>query len=492
MQSHEALYCQRVNTPLSTKNLDATKVVPRPPSRALYKDDSECGDDGEFCGPTRLSIKRDGFFSGNASSINSRLIYLADIGRCDLYGRSATRIEDDYKIPERGLETWFTLSSEDFKKKQRARLASNEPRLIELAVAPDFHEIVAGRVPIPFNISIEELIKRLVEVDGLSYVRYSINRLMTCHGLITDAFWWIFLDKFFTSTKSRNEFSADEVKACQEQLIYCIAEKFVALILDGENKGKKDEGFVGNCHVQFFNQLAKLLALVVYSAFCHAWKDSWRRFVDPMFRQYLIDQLSLWVEGIKHVPGEGDDDHLWKRVEPFMLRKDRSTSESNNKNDKSRVKTVASHLNNILGVESTPVNERHKWKRGMARLTILNKIGGQAMSPAEMDKMMEKRMSRRRETVSSKRMSIKVEDRAHMMLNHEKTMAFDSSKFDVNGCSPLFELVFPSSKSQMLVSRRNCLSKQHWKSNPLEKSYQHMKEARNCMRRAKKFNSNIH
>jgi len=256
--------------------------------------------------------------------------------------------------------------------------------------------------------------------------------------------------------------------------------------------------FVGNRHVQFFNQLAKLISLVVYSGFCHAWKDSWRRFVDSKFRQYLMDTLSLWIEGIRHIPGEGEDDQLWRRVEPFMLRKDRlnsskkgkNTSNSdieNNNSNKSRkagAKTVAIHLEETLGNDSV-FGEQQRWKKGYTRITILNKLG------CSNNNLPIARMSRRRETMGAGRMSIKTGERTGLMINKEKSLTFDSSKFDINGCSPLFEMVFPSNKSQILVSRRNCLDKPDWKDNPLVKTQNYIGNARSCYKRAKKFNSNL-
>ena len=509
---------QRVDSPIATRNLDATKIKPRPPSSCFSRNtvksrNEKFRESKEIKKEVETRVKkidlthRDGFFCGTADSINSRLIYLADIGRCDLYGKSAKRMGGDQEAllaisnktggTSSDVTRWVTLSNEEFKKKQRARLASNEPRLIETYEAPGFEDVIHERIPLPFNISIDELVEKIEEVDDINYKWYCINRLKTCHGLIKDAFWWIFFDRFFAATKNRNSFTAEQVQACKDELIYKIAQKFVKIILDSEQKSASSS-FVGNRHVQFFNQLAKLVSLIVYSGFCHAWKDSWRRFVDSGFRQYLMDTFSLWIEGIRHIPGEGEDDQLWQRMEPFMLRKDRLNSNKKGKSEDSNSeekgssskrsskggKTVASHLEETLGNDIC-FGEQQKWKRGLTRITIFNKLGNSN------NNIPNARFSRRRETVTMGRMSIKCGEKNSLLISKDKSLTFDSSKFDINGCSPLFQMVFPSNKSQILVSRRNCLDKPDWKDNPLVKTQNYINNARTCYKRAKKFNSNL-
>ena len=145
---------QRVDSPIITRNLDATKIQARPPSscisRPILKSRNErfreISENGENLSQNPAIKKvdlthRNGFFCGTSKTINSRLIYLSDIGRCDLYGKSAKRLSgDDSKIlklqnSSSDLTRWITLSNEEFKKKQRARLASNEPRLIETYIS---------------------------------------------------------------------------------------------------------------------------------------------------------------------------------------------------------------------------------------------------------------------------------------------------------------------------------------------------------------------
>ena len=173
---------QRVDSPITTRNLDATKIKPRPPSSCLSRNQNKKPQSDQF---KKVDLThREGFFCGTADSINSRLIYLADIGRCDLYGKSSKRMGGDdeglLNINQRNnnsndstdVTKWVTLSNEEFKKKQRARLASNEPRLIETYEAPNFEDVIHDRIPLPFNISINELILKIEEVDDINYKLY--------------------------------------------------------------------------------------------------------------------------------------------------------------------------------------------------------------------------------------------------------------------------------------------------------------------------------
>ena len=193
---------QRVDSPIATRNLDATKIKPRPPSSCFSRNtvksrNEKFRESKEIKKEVETRVKkidlthRDGFFCGTADSINSRLIYLADIGRCDLYGKSAKRMGGDQEAllaitnktggTSSDVTRWVTLSNEEFKKKQRARLASNEPRLIETYEAPGFEDVIHERIPLPFNISIDELVEKIEEVDDINYKWYRVV-LQKCQG----------------------------------------------------------------------------------------------------------------------------------------------------------------------------------------------------------------------------------------------------------------------------------------------------------------------
>merc|ERR1711915_958111 len=113
MQTHEAILSQRVNSPLKIRNLDATKIKVRPPSRALdllksrenrntpyselstYKrlfsnDDTKeilsINEDPQTVQIRKLDVlRREDFFRGDLDSVNANLGNVVNIGRCDLY-----------------------------------------------------------------------------------------------------------------------------------------------------------------------------------------------------------------------------------------------------------------------------------------------------------------------------------------------------------------------------------------------------------------------
>jgi len=493
MQTHEAIHYQRVNTPLTTENLDATKIVPRPPSRAIKKPTKQ----NSSVSNVDLITSREGYFSGTATSINSRLIHLADIGRCDLYGRSGRCPRDsDYALPKREMNHWFTISSEDMRKKKQTRLSnSSDNRLINEFKTPPLKSIIAGDEPLPFSINPSFLVDTIdVNVDNIRYKKYTINLLNKSHGFIVDTWWWIYLDRFCLKSENRLDFSKADLEKARNKLMFKISDKFINIVFESERLSQRD--FMGNCHVQFFRQLAKLMALVIYSGFCHAWMNDRPIFVNAEFHQYLLDRFSLWIEGIRHMP-QRDQDVNWRRVEPPKMRKNQASSNQSNSKGSKGAASMNCDFRTYLESQ-TGEGQSTRWQQARTRFTVMKNLGqnmrdgdGGQMSE-EMASQVQRRMSQRRKTVAS-RGSIKTEDMLKLRLSanshsisDERTVTFHSSKFDVNGCSPLFELAFPSNKTQTLVSRRSCAPKEKWRENPLVNSAQHIATAKGCVKRVKK------
>lgn len=239
----------------------------------------------------------------------------------------------------------------------------------------------------------------------------------------------MFLDQFGNNQKFA--YDAVQLKATKIKLKDKISTKFLDLILKSEINGS----FRAAGHKCFFNQLYKFVALITYSIFCYAWPDSWRRFVAEDFRQYLVDRFSLWFEGIKHVPGEGEDDHLWMLMEPEMLRSNDSDPFSSNNSKKNDLPTYLQKTIGVIKVEENPKNKYTRMRRG-GKLRHLKSLWRQQISlPSDL-----------------------------------KCMQFEAAKFDINGCSPLIEPKVKSKKAEWLVSRREVVDKNYWKINPLDKS----------------------
>merc|ERR1711988_380729 len=273
-------------------DLDATKYNRLPPSFSLkHKKPSKFEDTSAFC--------------GSKSSLNSRIIHLADLGRCDLY--SEKKQSEDPNELEKLKEPIFLLGQDKTSSELKKTLSKSKqsmlklPKLVELAVPPKLEAIKSSSAMLPNSINVNSIIEKLQEVNNLEYLRYSQRLLRSTPSFICDCFWFVFLDRFGKNQKFG--YDAVELKSTKIKLKDKISTKFLDLILKSEINGS----FRAAGHKCFFNQLYKLLALITYAIFCYAWPDSWRRFVSDDFRQYLIDRFSLWIEGIKHVPGEGED-----------------------------------------------------------------------------------------------------------------------------------------------------------------------------------------
>ena len=595
MHSHEAIFCQKVNSPIIYKNLDATKTITRPPSRALShlysKNTTRCPTrEGVPHDPNRLRINdidtyevnsasedlnkvaksknnqndqqksttvdvlnRESFFCGNIDTVNERLVDLANIGRCDLYKRKPPRVynnleelqdslmelvKDDDLTYNRscfvgasnpymnrnslfdpngnlatghgsGRRTTFDINPDLRSRKDnlkdrdskftnsKQKSANQDLKMLALMVTPSLNQISQGKIEIPFKLDLNEIINKLDDIDGLTYLSYCKKQLMKSKNLITDIFWYIFLEKFYKNTKNRNSFSKNEITKCKEELLLNIAEKFVNLLCESEQKNTPHSyyhvssfstvrnTFMTQRHVQFFKQLPTILSLVVYSTFCHCWKDSWNNFVDPEFRQYIMDTLSIWIEGIRRVPGQGEHDAFWRRVEPFLLRQDKSRSDKHQQT--TSVKTVAEYLNTTLGNDSLNGNaEKSKWEKGFARVSLMNRLGGN----------LNRRHTSRRHTVKNANKTFS-EIKQHIINKDQKAMQFESSRFNLNGRSPLFALHVDrnfgpivgqgNKKEECLVSRRSCVEKKYWKENPLAGANEGLKRAKSCANKAKEF-----
>lgn len=300
------------------------------------------------------------------------------------------------------------------------------PKLVELAFPPQLETIKQSTAALPNGVDLNEIILKLEDVNNLEYLRYSQRLLRSTPSFIRDCFWYIFLDQFGKNPKFGYEL--EKLKKTKVHLKDSISTKFLDLILKSESTGS----FRAAGHKCFFNQLYKLLALIVYSIFCHAWPDSWRRFVCDDFRQYLIDRFSLWIEGIKHIPGEGEDDHLWNCVEPEHLRNNDADPYSSNNTNKNN---LPFYLQKTIGIVKQDDENPYKRARRGGRLRHLKSLWT-----------------------------------AQISLPDQKCMQFEASKFDVNGCSPLIESQIKTQKAEWLVSRRDVVGKKYWKINPLDKN----------------------
>lgn len=611
MHTHEAIFCQRVNSPIIVKNLDATKVTTRPPSRALSNlvkkpvtsgdprdpfsslsndlnrltingldthevlsaNDGQKGVAGYSYSSSRNNdraktrtvdvLNRESFFCGNIDTVNERLVDLANIGRCDLYKKKEPKVYNNLeelqdsliffqeadKIRKRRSDTdsgracFLGACNPYLDKKEKMntntnrntlfhgprgsgnneardntvtsagpghvrktirldqanqssgrdtlgvlnskKSANQDLKMLALMVTPELSKITNGDAEIPFGLNLKEIISKLDDIEGLTYLNYCKKQLIKSKALIIDIFWYIFLEKFYRNTKNRNLYSKSEILNCQEKLILKISEKFVDLLVKSEHRPDDSKHHVSSFsinrntfmtprHVQFFRQLPTILSLTVYSTFCHCWKDSWNSFVDPEFRQYIIDTLSLWIEGIRHIPGKGEEDAFWRRVEPFLLRQDKSRTDKS-----TSVKTVAEHLSSTLGVATSTTN-CNRWGKGFAKVSLMNRLGGN--------------LNKRRHTVKRTEMSV---IKKNITNKETRAMQFESSKFNINGRSPLFSLHVdrnygPSighgkSNEEHLVSRRSCVEKKFWKENPLKNAHDGLKRAKAHGNKAKAF-----
>lgn len=400
--------------------------------------------------------------------------------------------------------------------------ASQDLKMLNLVITPELDEIEQGLIDIPLHkVTLAELIDKLDDIEGLTFRNYSKQQLLQLTPLIQDTFWYIFLEKFYKHTKNRNKFNKKQIAKCQDNLLLKISAKFVDFLMQCENYNGKSKneikfrnlpssayGNYGNQygsygvsgypndpmekqrekekehransnfltpkHNHFFKQLPTMLALVLYSTFCHSWKDSWSNFVDPEFRQYLLDKMSIWIEGIKHVPGKGEHDGFWRRVEPFALRQDKSRSDK-----QSSVKTIAEHLNSTLGTDSEK-SERSRWEKGFSRVTLMNKLGG--------------KVNQRKNTIANPKLHKKAF--TDLLNKDNKAIVFESSKFNINGRSPLFQLHIDHNfgpnigngkfNEEYLVSRRSCVDKKYWNKNPLLNAHSCLRKAQRCAKSVKK------
>lgn len=365
------------------------------------------------------------------------------------------------------------------------KTANQDLKMLALYMTPELKQIEEGKIDIPLNkYNLDEIINKLDDIEGITHRRYCRAQLNRCKPFIKDIFWYIYLNKFYKHSKNRTQYLTSDVTKTMENLLLSIAEKFVHMVAYSETKISLKEGnkptssnkipsnYKRNPHVHFFRQMSTLLSLIVYSAFCHSWKDSWNNFVDPSFRQYLMDTLSTWIDGIRNIPGRGEYDPFWRRVEPFLLRQDKSRTDKD-----SSSKSVADYFSNTLGSDNnedgnTEDTASSRWDKGFNRVTLMNKLGG---------KLSEQAQRERKQTKTTRRMTLaitQIETNLKQMENESRSMMFESSRFNVNGRSPLFDLhcrysygyeVGSGLNTEILVSRRNCLAKKFWRDNPLEK-----------------------
>lgn len=108
----------RCQTPSRIENLNPEAYEKRPPSRALYaKQPESC-------------LKQPDFVRGGKTQLTDRLWTLVDVGRCDLYSKSAGLTKDDFTLLQ---EPVYLLAREDSfsTKNQRFLNATKIPRLME-------------------------------------------------------------------------------------------------------------------------------------------------------------------------------------------------------------------------------------------------------------------------------------------------------------------------------------------------------------------------
>lgn len=145
-------------------NLDVTKYKRLPPSFCMkHKQPPKFETTSAFC--------------GSKSSLNSRIIHLADLGRCDLY--SEKKQSEDPNELEKLKGPIFLLgqdkASTELKKTQSKSKQSmlKLPKLVELAVAPKLEDIKSSSATLPNNIDVNSIIEKLEEINNLEYLRYS-------------------------------------------------------------------------------------------------------------------------------------------------------------------------------------------------------------------------------------------------------------------------------------------------------------------------------
>ena len=365
--------------------------------------------------------------------------------------------------------------------------ANQDLKMLALYMTPKLELIEKGNIEIPLNkYNLDEIINKLDDVEGIVHRQYCRAQLKKCKPFIKDIFWYIYLDKFYKHSKNRTQYCSSEVTKTMESLLLSIAEKFVHMVACSEtitsvknsrvpnSSNQIPSNYKQNNHVHFFRQMSTLLSLIIYSVLCHSWKDSWSNFVDPTFRQYLVDTLSTWIDGIRYIPGRGEYDPFWRRVEPFLLRQDKTRTENTSNSNKS----ISEFFSNTLGssTEGDQTSEdtaSSRWGKGFNRVTLMNKLGGKLSEQAQKERKIAARNNQRRLTLAR----TQIETNLKQIESESRSVTFESSRFNINGRSPLFDLhcrynygytIGSGVNTEILVSRRNCLAKKYWKDNPLE------------------------
>ena len=161
---------------------------------------------------------------------------------------------------------------------------------IELFPKPDLSKITNSTEPLPFGLTPSEVINRLNDLDDITHLQYTKKLLKFDKSFIIDCFWHQFFQDFQSSVKFFKETEKSRIDSIVSYLKTVISNKFLSLVLYSEGL----TSFKSSAHKNVFNQFGKILALITYSIFCHAWPDSWRRFSDKDYRQSLANHFCFF------------------------------------------------------------------------------------------------------------------------------------------------------------------------------------------------------
>ena len=183
------------------------------------------------------------------------------------------------------------------------RVSLHKPRLIELASYPGYER--DSPTPLPFDIGSNEIMNVVINSQNRmkgkpSFSEYCRSNFKDSRmqNILSDLFWWIFLDSF-----DRNELT-------QQSLFVRIAITFGDFFsMLPREKNFKD---------RFLQILPDLLSQTIFTLFIHAYSTSWKQF-DEAFKSRLCNLIHFWFSGLPPFPNSWKNWPLSKLVPESIL-----------------------------------------------------------------------------------------------------------------------------------------------------------------------------
>ncbi|XP_046569644.1 protein FAM227B-like [Haliotis rubra] len=166
-----------------------------------------------------------------------------------------------------------------------AKKETGKPKFVELHQYPGYDP--TELTPLPDGIAAADMLKNAAEasmgLDHKPHFKPEFDHLFysqMSQAVLQDLFWYYFLEKFQSSRNS------------QVKLFNRIAHNYVKLTIYAKNPVYRDT---------FLKGYPMLMCQAVYSAFCHAFPDSYRQFGE-VFKDDLVALIMEWMTGLPLAP----------------------------------------------------------------------------------------------------------------------------------------------------------------------------------------------